>query len=304
MRISHQMPETHHISQNVKHLKELVEEKTKGQVQVEIYPAAQAFKPNEIIKAVVTGGIEAGISTNFQWAGMLPVMDVFLIPWLITDLGVIEKALEGEPGSILFKAMESKGVVPLMWYLQCRTNLYTSNKSPLIMPADFKGKKMRGTSKIMNLGSEAMGAATTPISGPEVYMALQRGTIDIGLTGIDTALARHYYEIQKYGTAVSDFTVVHPMFINPKFWSSLPEETRKVVQECAAVVQKKCIQDSEKARIEALAGLKEKMTIHVQTDEEAAAWKEVMREPVLKYFYDKTGEGGKQLAGLLADMGK
>ena len=103
---------------------------------------------------MVQNVIEAGVTTNFEWAGILPVMDVFLIPWLVTDLNVIEKALDGEPGAILFKALESKGVVPLMWLLQCRTNLYTSNEAPLILPKDFKGKKMRGTSKIMNLGSE------------------------------------------------------------------------------------------------------------------------------------------------------
>jgi len=77
-----------------------------------------------------------------------------------------------------------------MWLLQCRTNIYTSNDEPLIMPEDFKNKKMRGTSKIMNIPSEALGASTMSISGPEVYMALQRGTIDIGLTGVDAALAR------------------------------------------------------------------------------------------------------------------
>lgn len=304
MRISHQLPDDHHIGVDVKYFKSLVEEKTKGQVQVEVYPAAQAFKPKEVINAVVTGGIEAAVSTNFEWAGMLPIMDVVLIPWLITDLPVIEKALKGEPGKILFKALESKGVIPLMWFLQCRTNLYTSNKSPLINPEDFKGKKMRGTSKIMNLGSEAFGATTMPISGPEVYMALQRGTIDIGLTGIDAALARHYYEIQKYGTVVNNFTVFHPMFINPKFWNSLPTDLRQVIQECGQTVQQKSIQDSENARDEAITELKKKMTIHIQTEKEEQAWKEIMQKPVLSYFLEKTGEEGKQLVDLLTKPGK
>jgi len=304
MRISHQLPDTHHIAANVKYFKSLVEEKTQGKVVVEVYPAAQAFKPKEVINAVVTGTIEAALSTNFEWAGMLPIMDAVLIPWVITDLSVIEKALDGEPGKILFKALESKGVVPLMWFLQCRTNLYTSNTSPLIMPADFKGKKMRGTSKIMNLGSEALGAVTMPVSGPEVYMALQRGTIDIGLTGIDAALARHYYEIQKYGTVVNNFTVLHPMFINPKFWSSLPADLQQVVRECGRAVQKKSIQDSEKAREEAVTELQKKMTIHLQTPQEEAAWKALMQKSVLDYFLEKTGDEGKRFIDYIQKIGK
>lgn len=304
LRISHQLPDTHHIGVNVKYFKTLVEEKTQGKVVVEVYPAAQAFKPKEVINAVVTGTIEAGVSTNFEWAGMLPIMDAVLIPWVITDLGVIEKALAGEPGKILFKALESKGVVPLMWFLQCRTNLYTSNKSPLILPADFKGKKMRGTSKIMNLGSEALGAVTMPISGPEVYMALQRGTIDIGLTGIDAALARHYYEIQKYGTVVNNFTVLHPLFINPKFWNSLPADLQQIVRECGRTVQNKSIRDSEDARNEAVTELRKKMTIHLQTEAEEKAWKDLMQKPVLDYFLEKTGADGKQFIDHIQKIGK
>jgi C4-dicarboxylate-binding protein DctP len=303
LRISHQLPDTHHIGMNIQHFKSLVEQKTQGRVAVEVYPAAQAFKPKEIIKAVVTGGIEAGVSTNFQWAGMLPIMDAVLIPWLITDPSVISQVVGGEAGARLFKAMESKGVKPLMWLLQCRTNLYTSNQSPLILPEDFKGKKMRGTSKIMNLGSEALGCTTTPISGPEVYMALQRGTIDIGLTGIDTALARHYYEIQKYGTVVNNFTVIHPVFLNPKFWNSLPADLQQIIQECASEVQEKAIQDSEKARDEAIAELKTKMIIHIQTAEEEQAWRTAMEKPVLDYFLEKTGKEGEEVVAIIKKLG-
>lgn len=299
MRVTHQLPDTHHVGKNVTLFKTLVEEKTKGVVEVEIYPTAQAFKPKEVHQAVVIGSVEAGITTNFEWAGMLPVMDLFLVPWLVTDIQVIEKAMNGEVGQQLFKAMEAKGVVPLMWFFQCRTNLYTSNKGPLILPEDFKGKTMRGASKIMNLGSEALGASSMPISGPEVYMALQRGTIDIGLTGIDAALARHYYEIQKYGTVVNNFSVIHPMFINKEFWNSLTDDLKKTIKECASTVQANCIKDSEIARDEAIEELGKKMEIHVQTPKEEFAWKKLMQQPVLDYFLEKTGEDGKRLVELI-----
>jgi len=305
MRLTHQLPETHHIAVDIKYFKGLVEQKTGGKVEVEIYPAAQAVKPKEVINAVATGAIEAGVTTNFEWAGVLPVMDVFIVPFLITELPVIEKALSGEVGATLFKKMETKGVVPLMWVLQCRTNVYTSNNAPLIQPKDFKGKKMRGTSKIMNLGSEALGASTMSISGPEVYTALQRGTIDAGLTGIDAALARHFYEVQKYGTVSNNFTVAHCVFVNPKFWNSLPADLRKAIKDAGLATQKKSIEDSEQAKDIAVKELRnKKMVIHIQTAEEAKAWKEVMQKPVLNYFLEKTGKDGKELVDLITKIGK
>lgn len=302
MRITHQWPENHHIGQNLIHFKNLVEEKSGGRIEVEVYPASQATKPKDVIPAVIQDVMEVGVTTNFEWAGMLPIMDVVLIPWLVTDLNKIEKVFNGEAGEILFKGMESKGVVPLMWLVQCRSNIYTTNAAPLILPKDFNGKKMRGTSKIMNLGSEALGSKTMPVSGPEVYMALQQGVLDIGLTGIDTGYARHYYEIQKYGTVVDNFSVIEPVFAAPKFWKSLPDDLKKIVKDCGLETQAKSIKDSEIARTEAIARLKEKMDLHIQTQEEASQWKSLMEKPVEEEFYERAGDQGRNLVKIIRNL--
>jgi len=302
MRISHQMPETHFIATEIKEFKTLVEQKTNGKVTVEIYPAAQAFKPKETMNAVATGAIEAAVTTNFEWAGILPTMDIFIVPFLITKIPVIDKAIHGDVGATLFRKMESKGVVPLMWMLQTRTNIYTSRDKFLLMPADFKGKKIRGTSKIMNLGSEALGAAAVPISGPEVHTALERGTIDIGLTGVDAALTRHYYEFHKYGVVSNNFTVLHVLFLNPSFWKSLPPDVQNVIREVAATIQKKSLEDSERFKDWAVGELKKKMNVHMQTEQEEQAWQAVMEKPVLDYFLKATGKEGAELVELVSKI--
>ena len=302
MRISHQMPETHFLADSVKEFKNLVEQRTGGKVAVEIYPAAQAFKPKETMNAVATGAIEAAVTTNFEWSGIIPAMDIFLVPFFVTKIPVIDKAISGAIGTTLFKKMEMKGVVPVMWMLQTRTNIYTSKDKPLIMPADFKGKKIRGTSKMMNLGSEALGTAAVPISGPEVHTALERGTIDIGLTGCDAALTRHYYEFHKYGTVSNNFTVIHVLFVNPKFWNSLPADVQTNIKESGLTVQKKSLEDSEKFKDMAVAELKKKMNIHIQTEQEEQAWKALMEKPVLDYFLKTTGKEGAELVDLMSGM--
>jgi TRAP-type C4-dicarboxylate transport system substrate-binding protein len=299
MRISHQMPETHFLADSVKEFKNLVEQRTGGKVAVEIYPAAQAFKPKETMNAVATGAIEAAVTTNFEWSGIIPAMDIFLVPFLVTKIPVIDKVISGEVGATLFKKMETKGVIPVMWMLQTRTNIYTSKDKPLIMPADFKGKKIRGTSKIMNLGSEALGAAAVPISGPEVHTALERGTIDIGLTGVDAALTRHYYEFHKYGTVSNNFTVIHVLFVNPGFWKSLPADLQNAIRESALTVQKKSFEDSEKFKNMSVAELGKKMNVHMQTEQEEQAWQAVMEKPVLDHFLKTTGKEGAELVDLM-----
>ncbi len=302
IRFTHQFPETHFVAREVKHFAGLVEQKSGGKVVLEIFPAAQAYKPNEVIEAVVTGAIEAGMTTNMDWSGIIPAMDVFVVPYLMTEFGVIERALSGEMGARLFQLMEAKGVKPLLWFFQTRTMAYTSKDRPLKLPEDFKGKKMRGTSKIMNKGVEALGASPVSVSGPEVFMALQHGTIDIGLTDVGAALARHYYEVHKYATVTNDFAVTFVAFMNPKLWSSIPPEGQKAILEAARETQAKTLKDSEVEKDKAIEGLKAKgMITHIQTPEEARAW-EKATAPVLDYFLQTAGAPAKELVEMVQKL--
>lgn len=299
LRLTHQFPESHFVAKVAKQFGQDVTKKTGGSVVVEVYPAAQAYKPKEVIKAVVSGAIEAGMTTNMQWSGIIPVMDVFVVPYLITDYKVVQEVLNGKVGAELFGLMEKKGVKPLMWTFQTRTMIYTSNDKLLKMPADFKGKKMRGTSKIMNRGVEALGASAMPIAGPEVYMALQRGTLDIGLTDVSAALARHYYEVQKYGTVANNFSVTFAAFMNPKFWASLTPKEQGVVSAAGLVAQARCLAKSEVAAQKSIKALKEKgMTIHMQTPKEAKAWQHATG-PVLDYFIETTSPLGVKMVTMV-----
>ena len=304
MRLTHQFPESHFVAQVVKQFGADVARETGGTVTVEIFPAAQAYKPKEVIKAVVSGGIESGMTTNMEWSGIIPEMDLFVVPYLMTQYEVIEKGLEGSIGEKLFEQMSSKGVQPLMWLFQTRTMVYTSNDKPLRMPSDFAGKKMRGTSKIMNKGVEALGASAVSVAGPEVYMALQRGTLDIGLTDVSAALARHYYEVQKYGTVTNNFAVTFVAFANPAFWKSLDAKEQKGIMAAARAAQKACLERSEDEAKQSIEGLKEKgMTIHVQTAEEAKAWKKAT-SPVVDYYIETTGALGKELVQMVRKLEK
>lgn len=304
MRVSHQLPETHIVAKNVQEFKKLLEEKTAGQIQVSIFPAAQAMPPKDSMKAVATGVIEAALVTNMEWAGLVPTMEVFLVPYLVTEISTIDRIFSGEVGKRLFKSLETKGVVPIMWLLQTRRNIYTSKDKFLLTPDDFKGKKMRGTSKIMNLSSEAMGAACVPIAGPEVVTALQTGIIDIGLTGPDAALVRHYYDFHKYGVIANNMSVVYTFFVSPKFWNSLPANLQKTVRDVALMVQKKNPKDSEDFALWAIDELKKKMNIHILSPEQEKQWKAVMQPPVMKYFLESTGKEGSELVSLIEKVGK
>ena len=59
LRYAGQLPVTHHLTKADYRFAKLVEEKTKGQVKVEVYPAGQLYKGSSIVKAVMSGDIYA-----------------------------------------------------------------------------------------------------------------------------------------------------------------------------------------------------------------------------------------------------
>src|SRR3546814_7912142 len=93
-------------------------------------------------------------------------------------------------------------------------------------PEKFKGVKIRGLNKLFDTGLSAMGAVPVSMPGSEVYQALQTGVIDAGLTGVQAASARRYYEVQKYGAAAPTFLVFDNLVVNPAWWDSLPKDVR------------------------------------------------------------------------------
>ncbi len=302
MRISHQVPTAHHMHKALEFFKAEVEKAAHNGIAVEIFPAQQLAKAAENHPQVARGAIEAALVVNFQWGNTIPEMNVTTIPFLFTDLEKIKK-FPGSPAAKLLEAkLAAKGVKNIAWLYITRQSIFTSAKKPLVTLEDFKGVKIRGLNAIADAGLAAVGAAPTPISGAEVYTALQAGLIDAGLTDLSAAYSRRYYEVQKFGTVTPYFSVYFHMFVNPAWFSKLPAAQQKAIIEAAAKAEAHVIPLTEETANKAIPQLREKgMTIHQQTAAEQKAWAAAMQKPVIDAFI-KSAPDGQKLIELLQKL--
>ncbi len=302
MRLSHQLPPTHHIAQTLDQFAADVAKETGNRVEVQIFGAEQAFKAGQNHAAVARGQVEAAIVTNFQWGGTIPEMNVITLPFFMTDLGRLERFPGSEPAKILEQKLLEKGVKNIAWLYTSRQSIFTSNGKPLVSPDDFKGMKVRGLSKLVDEGLVAAGAAPATMPGSEVYQALQTGVIDAGLTDVSAAYSRRYYEVQKYGTVTPFFAVYFHLFVTPAWWDKLPDEGRQGIERAAAKAEKGVISVTEKTAAEAITQLQEKgMVLHIQDDAETRRWAAVMQKPVLDEFR-KAGPDAVKLVELVEKL--
>jgi TRAP-type C4-dicarboxylate transport system substrate-binding protein len=84
------------------------------------------------------------------------------------------------------------------------------------MPADFKGQKMRVNDDIIGATVTALTGAPVFLSAGEMYMALQRGTIDGMHTGISSMVERKLYEVCQNGSDDNHDEVAYTLSINLK----------------------------------------------------------------------------------------
>lgn len=296
MRISLQLPLKSHLGQNLSLFKEEVEKLSSGAIEVEIYDSAQLYKDKEVPAAVGSGAIEAGVASLTRYVGDIPAVDLFYLPFLLnTDAKVRAAVAPGSPvRGPLDEAIKDTGSTVLWWQAYGGVVLL-SNGGPLKTPADMAGKKARVFGKTLGDWVAAAGGAPTLISGSEQYLAYQRGTVDVGMTGVSGVKSRKLWEVMDTITVTNNADIEFIVVVNTDWWNALPAEHRAFIQE-AAVTAENHVRD-EMANIEAEAYEMSKangMAIYHPTDEEIAAWK-AASAPVYDGFKAKAGDLGAQV---------
>ena len=227
-RLSNQFPASHHVSKGIVLFAEKLKEYSGGNVECKIFDSAQLYKDTEIVDALQDALVETGLVATNKWSGMIPAIDVFDMPFIFKDLTSIKKFLDAGAAEILDKELEAKGVKNLFWvdygYIQ-----FFINKRPLTKPSDMKGLTMRSFSGADAETLQILGAAPTVMSSSEMYMALQRGTMDGATTGMPAAVSRKIQEVQKYMTLANYSTAQFVIQGNLDWWKSLSAADRDAI---------------------------------------------------------------------------
>jgi C4-dicarboxylate-binding protein DctP len=285
MRLSHQFPPAHHSAKNMEQFAADVKANTGGKVEVQIFGAAQLYKPAQHHAAVAGGKIESAAVLSFQWGGTIPEMNVTIIPYFMSSVDKMRKFRGSEAQRMLDAKMAEKGVINLAWFMDANDGIFTSAKKALVTPEDFKGVKIRGLSKLWDEGLVAMGAAPSAMPGSEVYQALQTGVIDAGFTGVKAANSRRFYEVQKFGVASNIILAYDNLIVNPAWWNGLPATLRKGIQDAVAAAEARAIPAADGIPPQDAQVLRDKgMDVTVLTKAQEKVMADAMQPAVIKAF--------------------
>jgi tripartite ATP-independent transporter DctP family solute receptor len=288
------LPSSHPLVKAMDVLKNKANEKSKGSVTIQIYPAGQLYNDKNMNDAIISGGIDMGLNTVGRWATIVPAMDIFDVPFIFPSYEKVDKAIDSGLGEKLGSELMKKGVRPLIWadygFVQ-----YANNKKLVKTPADFDGLKIRGYSKYSAETIKAMGASSVTMGSSEVYMGIQRGTIDGQTSGTTAMRDRKMYEVHKYLTVTNHASPEFIVAINEKSYSKLNADQKKAL-DAAAIEVRDMIRANAKAEdLKALADLKAKgMEVYEVPENELQAWRDATK-PVWDIFIKENGKFGQEL---------
>jgi len=251
------LPVSHHITKAAEVFKNAIERDAKGKVKIQFYPAGQLYNDKDVLNTIPKGAVELGLVQTGPWAGLSPSCSLLNMPTFYSDMDHLWRVIDGEPGQMIQKDLEEKGVVILGAYdygwVEC------NSKKPIKGLEDFKGLRIRGFGANLGIWLQAMGASPISLAPQENYEALQRGTIDGALTGLTSVHERKLYEVAKYvtyGLLVQD--TIYYMMVNKDAWKKLTPELQTVFKNAAKearVFNKKACEDANNAAVDTLKKL-------------------------------------------------
>lgn len=294
LKLAYQLPSDHHLSKSIEKFAKEVNERSKGSIDVKVYPAGQLYNDQNMNDALMSGGLDIGMNSTARWSMVVPAMKVLDLPFVLTSYQAVDNALDGDLGKALSEQLEKKGVRPLIWadygYVQ-----FTDNVRPLEKPEDFQGLKMRSYSEISADVLKALGASPTTMSSSEVYMAIKNGTIDGQSSGQTAILSRKIYEVSKYMTVANSSYVEYLVAINANSWKKLSPDQQKIITDVSKEIQNEIREETKAEDQECIKELEEKgMQVYVVPQDQIHLWQEATAS-VVAAFEQEQGAEGKQL---------
>lgn len=221
-------------SRSAAFFKSEVERLSGGKMKVTLFPGSQLGPDLQVLSGLRAGAIEAQIGTTSLLGTIDPAFNLYDIPFLFRSFDEVYAVADGEPGKRFAAIGEKNGFILLNTHSGVWRNL-TNRSRPVASAADIKGLKIRTLQNAVFIDFwKALGANPVAIPFPELYSALEGGTVDGQENANGVTVFAKLMEVQKHFTATQHGAYVGVVMFSGPVWARLNEDERKVLREAGA----------------------------------------------------------------------
>jgi tripartite ATP-independent transporter DctP family solute receptor len=204
----------------------LVAERTAGKVKLSYFGAGQLGGEREMVEGVQLGSLGMVITgvTGHR------IYDAFFLPYVFRDRDHMWKVLNGPIGEEWNQTMIKERSLRVLGYAYRGPRQLTTSKVKVNRAGDVKGLKIRVPEIAPMVATwRALGAAPTPMAWPEVFTALQTGTIEGQENPLEIINSSKLWEVQRYLHVTNHVRVAWITLLDERLWQKMTPATQKIM---------------------------------------------------------------------------
>ncbi len=265
-------------------------------LDIQVYPGASLFKPNEQWNALVNGQLDISSFPLDYASGKERAFGATLMPGLVRSHERAARLGDSKFMKTIRAKIEKAGVIVLSdaWL----AGAVASKKGCIRTPADIKGVKIRSAGPTFAAMWQAAGASIVSIPSNEVYNALQTGVADATDTSSSSFVSFRLYEQVKCITAPGDnalWFMSEPVLMSKKSFDRLDKKQQDVLLKAGKKAQDYFAKEGKGLDDEMIKAFKDhNVEVVTLTPAEYDAWINVAKQSSYAEFAKEVPDG-KQL---------
>jgi len=200
------------------------------ELEVQVYPGASLFKPNEQWNALVNGQLDISSFPLDYASGKVRSFGATLMPGLVRSHDRAQRMNDSPFMKDIKAQIDKAGVMVLAdaWL----AGAIASKRGCIRKPDDIKGLKVRSAGPTFASMWQAAGASIVSVPSNEVYNALQTGVADATDTSSGSFVSFRIYEQVKCLTAPGDnalWFMYEPVLMSKKSFNRLNKKQQDIL---------------------------------------------------------------------------
>lgn len=263
LRFSHVVAEETPKGLTALRFKALVELRSAGRIQVQVYPGAQLYGDHNEMQALQFGAVEmlAPSLSKFGRIGFSE-FELFDLPFLFSSLDHVRRITQGPLGQRMLQSLGRHGMTGL-GYFDNGFKQMSANR-PLLAPADFAGLRMRvQASQVIAAQMRALGAQPVSLPFSETRRALAAGVVDGTENPLSNFWTQGIHEVQTDLSLTTHGYLGYAIVTNQRFWLSLAPADRALLGQALAEALMYGNQIADVQNDQALVALRQDSTLRI-----------------------------------------
>jgi TRAP-type C4-dicarboxylate transport system substrate-binding protein len=264
-------------------------------LDVQVYPGASLFKPNDQWNAMVNGQLDISSFPLDYASGKVRAFGVTLMPGLVRSHERAQKLNNSEFMKDIKAKIDKAGVLVLSdaWL----AGAVASKRGCIRKPEDIKGQKIRSAGPTFAAMWQAAGASIVSIPSNEVYNALQTGVADATDTSTGSFVSFRIYEQVKCITAPGDnalWFMYEPVLMSKKSFAKLNKQQQDELITAGKKAQDYFVKESKALDDKMVSAFKDhNVEVATMTPDEYNSWLAVAQKSSYADFAKDVPDGKK-----------